>query len=161
MGKKKKAKRRKADGAEEAKDEILALESIFGQDFQLHGDGHGFSMVVLPHAGEEEETFVSVELDVRCSHRLHHVDHSGEPSKVVPSCHANRLYETQVQVPTRLSDFGAGAQDTASERSCCRRHQGARRIAGAISFQLCGSWGGLPRCMQAQLMNSTRLITEM
>lgn len=66
MGKKKKGKRRKADSAEEAKDELLALESIFGHDFQLHRDGHGFSMVVLPHSGEEEANFVSVELDVRC-----------------------------------------------------------------------------------------------
>ena len=65
MGKKKKSKARTATDAQEAKDELLALESIFAEDFSRHSDGHGFSIAVLPHPGDAEVNFVSVDLEVR------------------------------------------------------------------------------------------------
>lgn len=67
MGKKKKPKPKPAVDAQEANDELLALESIFAQEFSRHADGHGFSLTVLPHPGDAEINFISVDLEVRYS----------------------------------------------------------------------------------------------
>lgn len=73
MGKKKKqgGKRRSAAVAaleqEEAKEELLALTAIFGEDIEVH-EGHdslGFTLQVVPHPGEAEANYVSVTLVVR------------------------------------------------------------------------------------------------
>jgi hypothetical protein len=60
MGKqKKKGKKGRAAAAaeltrEEAREELLALEAIFGEDITLHEDGAalGFTLRVVPHPGE-------------------------------------------------------------------------------------------------------------
>jgi hypothetical protein len=46
-------------------EEILALEAIYGEDFQLHEDGIGFALKVVPHPGALEDNFVTIELHVR------------------------------------------------------------------------------------------------
>lgn len=71
MVKKKPAKKKKALAAqeldrEEVRDELLALEAIYGEDFEARGDGSGFSLRVVPHPGEAEANHVSVKLVVRC-----------------------------------------------------------------------------------------------
>lgn len=65
MGKKKRSKARLQAENEAAKDELLALGSIFADDFRAHEDGHGFSLSVVPHPGEAAASFIAVELDIR------------------------------------------------------------------------------------------------
>ena len=77
MGRKQKkgggaAKRRAAAAAalneEEIREELLALEAIFGEDLAVHdGAGLGFSLHVVPHPGEAAANHVSLTLVVRCS----------------------------------------------------------------------------------------------
>lgn len=44
---------------EEASDELLALQAIY-EAFDLHDDGLGFTLRIVPHPGEAQENWVSV-----------------------------------------------------------------------------------------------------
>ena len=68
------AKKRAAAAAalneEEIREELLALEAIFGEDLAVHdGAGLGFSLHVVPHPGEAAANHVSLTLVVRCGGR--------------------------------------------------------------------------------------------
>lgn len=70
----KKKKKKSAVGAggpapevkQEIAEEILALEAIYGEDFQLDADGVGFCLHVVPHPGDAQASFTGVVLHVRC-----------------------------------------------------------------------------------------------
>lgn len=69
MARKKKrqtSKARQAEPSEEAQEELIALEAIFGEHFFADDDGRGFRLVVFPHPGEAQANFVSAELSCRC-----------------------------------------------------------------------------------------------
>lgn len=91
MGKKKKkGKSRAANDYEEAKEEVLALQSIYDEDLSPFEDGNGFSMVIKPHPGDAASNNCSISLQVRyiLSTHLHNVDISvaGQvPSEVIIS----------------------------------------------------------------------------
>eukprot|EP00873_Tetraselmis_striata_P020196 jgi/Tetstr1/440460/TSEL_028786.t1 len=62
------AARRGADEAflEEAAEEMVALEAIFGAEFRrAQRDGRGFDLRVVPHPGEAEANFVAATLKLR------------------------------------------------------------------------------------------------
>lgn len=67
--KKSSARRRAAaedDAAKEAAaDELIALKAIFEEDLVLHNNEHGFTLRVVPHPGEAQVNYVSVELEVK------------------------------------------------------------------------------------------------
>ena len=66
MGKKKKGKHsRAALDMEEAKEEMVALESIYADSFVPLESGKGFSMVIVPHPGEAADNNNSVELELK------------------------------------------------------------------------------------------------
>ena len=68
MARKKKrqtSKARQAEPSEEAKEELIALEAIFGEHFSADDDGRGFRLVVFPHPGDAQANFVSAELSCR------------------------------------------------------------------------------------------------
>ena len=66
MGRRKKKKGSKSrEMQEEAKEELEVLEAIFGDQFSLDEDAHGFNMHLVPHAGRTEPNYVSVQLAVR------------------------------------------------------------------------------------------------
>jgi len=68
MGKKKKGKSsRAAVDLEEAKEEMVALDSIYAEAFTPLESGKGFSMLIVPHPGEAAANFNSVELQVKCA----------------------------------------------------------------------------------------------
>ncbi len=50
---------------EEAREELLALEAIYGEDLAVHEEGLGFSLHVTPHPGEAAANHVSCQLSVR------------------------------------------------------------------------------------------------
>lgn len=52
---------------EEAREELLALEAIYGEDLVVHEEGLGFSLHVTPHPGEAAANHVSCQLAVRCA----------------------------------------------------------------------------------------------
>lgn len=52
---------------EEAREELLALEAIYGEDLAVHEEGLGFSLHVTPHPGEAAANHVSCQLAVRCA----------------------------------------------------------------------------------------------
>jgi hypothetical protein len=49
----------------EQEEEMIALSAIYGADLELHEDGTGFNLRVVPHPGELEANFVSLQLQVR------------------------------------------------------------------------------------------------
>lgn len=51
---------------EEVREELLALEAIYGEDLAVHEEGLGFSLHVTPHPGEAAANHVSCQLAVRC-----------------------------------------------------------------------------------------------
>ena len=66
MGRRKKKKGPKSrEMQEEAKEELEVLEAIFGDQFSLDEDAHGFKMQLVPHPGRTEPNYVSVQLSVR------------------------------------------------------------------------------------------------
>ncbi|CAD7701489.1 unnamed protein product [Ostreobium quekettii] len=46
-------------------EEVEALKAIYIDDFDLHEDGRGFNLRVVPHPGDAEENYVSAVLKVR------------------------------------------------------------------------------------------------
>ena len=73
---KKKSKKAGAESDEflaEAKEEMVALEAIFDEEFEAHEDGGGFNLTIVPHPGEAESNFVSVQLVVRQAATCHHL----------------------------------------------------------------------------------------
>lgn len=71
MGKKNKKTKKKPTvteefDREEAKDELLALSAIFGDALTVKDDEQSFVVHVVPHPGEAETNYVSVNLEVRC-----------------------------------------------------------------------------------------------
>lgn len=70
--KKKKAKprgggpRAAAEPTEEARDELLALRAIYGEDLCELEHGAGYSLPVVPHPGMAESNRISVVLVFRC-----------------------------------------------------------------------------------------------
>lgn len=52
----------------EQEEEMIALSAIYGADLELHEDGTGFNLKVVPHPGELEANFVSLQLQVRYPH---------------------------------------------------------------------------------------------
>lgn len=50
----------------EVHDELLALEAIFGEEIQLD-NSNGFILRVVPHPGEAETNYVSIQLEIRCA----------------------------------------------------------------------------------------------
>lgn len=46
-------------------EELLALQAIYAEDLDVHHDGMGFDLLVLPWPGGSEENLCSVELSVR------------------------------------------------------------------------------------------------
>ncbi|KAK9811583.1 hypothetical protein WJX72_006503 [[Myrmecia] bisecta] len=67
MAKKKKARKvvKPQVDTDEAKDELLALEAIYGEDIIKFLDGHGFTLSVQPHPAHTEANHVSVKLSIR------------------------------------------------------------------------------------------------
>lgn len=66
MGKKKKKARSKpVTDFEEAKDEMLALQSIYDNDFSPSDDEWGFTITIVPHPGEAASNHCSVDMEVR------------------------------------------------------------------------------------------------
>ena len=56
-------------GQQEARDELLALQAIF-PDIELSDDGLGLKLVVRPHLGDADSSFVSVTVHIRCERQL-------------------------------------------------------------------------------------------
>jgi hypothetical protein len=46
-------------------EEILAIQSIFPDEFSLHEDGIGFQLLCLPHPSHHIPNWCSVELNIR------------------------------------------------------------------------------------------------
>ena len=65
--KKKKKSSKRREMQEEAKEELEVLAAIFGDQFTLSEDAHGFSLQVVPHPGRTEPNYVSVQISARCS----------------------------------------------------------------------------------------------
>ena len=70
--KKKKAQKRSASKAsiqtkQEIAEEILALSSIFSEEFCLHDDAIGFRLSVVPHPGSSKDNYTFVDLHIRCT----------------------------------------------------------------------------------------------
>ena len=68
MKKKKKGQRRRAIkdlSQEEAREELLALQYIFGEDLVVHEDRLGFTLSIVPHPGEAQANHVAVTLVAR------------------------------------------------------------------------------------------------
>ena len=66
MGKKKKKGRnRTAYDFEEAKEETVALQSIYEADFCSLDVGTGFNMVIVPHPGDAVFNHCSISLELR------------------------------------------------------------------------------------------------
>lgn len=68
--KKKKAHRKAINNVsiqtkQEIAEEILALSSIFSEEFQLDEDGVGFCLSVVPHPGSSEDNYTSACLHIR------------------------------------------------------------------------------------------------
>jgi translation initiation factor 2-alpha kinase 4 len=74
----KKKKKRKAPGKqrqpqsafairEEVEEEIIALAAIYGEEFQLDEDNHGFRVKIVPHPGDAEANYVELQLHIRCA----------------------------------------------------------------------------------------------
>ncbi|KAG2496142.1 hypothetical protein HYH03_005744 [Edaphochlamys debaryana] len=53
---------------QETEEELLALAAIYGEDLDVHYDGAGFDLLVVPHPGMADENLCSVELSVRYPH---------------------------------------------------------------------------------------------
>lgn len=51
--------------SDERAEEVVALQAIFGSDLEVHEDGAGFNLRVIPHPGELVESYVSIQLQVR------------------------------------------------------------------------------------------------
>ena len=49
----------------DVEEEILALESIYAEEFAVDHDRQGFTCRIVPHPGDMEENFTSAELHVR------------------------------------------------------------------------------------------------
>lgn len=49
----------------EVHDELLALTAIFGEDLQVEEGNEAFKLHVVPHPGEAETNYVSIELEIR------------------------------------------------------------------------------------------------
>ncbi|KXZ55244.1 hypothetical protein GPECTOR_3g384 [Gonium pectorale] len=67
--KKKKGRQRAAVSNVETEEELLALAAIYGDDLDVHHDGLGFDLDVVPHPGLLDENFVSLQLSVRYPHQ--------------------------------------------------------------------------------------------
>jgi hypothetical protein len=78
MKKKQKAKKKKTGGGggapheeeldrEEVRDELLALQAIFGDDLEVDPSSDAFTLHVVPHPGEAETNYVSLKLQIRCA----------------------------------------------------------------------------------------------
>ena len=50
---------------EEAKEELEVLAAIFGDQFTLDEDAHGFGLHIVPHPGRTEPNYVSVHMTAR------------------------------------------------------------------------------------------------
>ncbi len=50
----------------EQEEEQFALAAIYRDSYREDEDSHGFSLMVVPHPGQAEENYCSVELSVRC-----------------------------------------------------------------------------------------------
>lgn len=69
----KKKKKKKAGGGgghaassnPEIEEELMALESIYAEEFEADTDRRGFTCMIVPHPGDVEENFTSAELHVR------------------------------------------------------------------------------------------------
>ena len=68
MGKKKKRNKAKAaTDFEEAMDEMLALQSIYEQEFTPAEHGNGFNILIVPHPGDSDLNKCSIEMEIRCA----------------------------------------------------------------------------------------------
>ncbi|PSC69649.1 putative serine threonine-kinase GCN2 isoform B [Micractinium conductrix] len=120
MGKKaKKGKKGRAAAAaeltrEEAREELLALEAIFGEDIALQQDGAalGFKLRVVPHPGEAEANYVAVTLVV-----VFPDDYPGE-ELALRLTDAAHLSEAAVRQLSKAL-HGAAAQYAADSEICC------------------------------------------
>ena len=66
MGKKKKRNKAKAaTDFEEATDEMLALQSIYEQEFTPTEHGNGFTILIVPYPGDSAINKCSIEMEVR------------------------------------------------------------------------------------------------
>lgn len=63
MGKKKKGKQKAETDMQDMHDEMLAIESIFGSAFGGQDNGKGFTLRIVPHAGDAEDNHTSVLLE--------------------------------------------------------------------------------------------------
>ncbi|KIZ01806.1 putative serine/threonine-protein kinase GCN2 [Monoraphidium neglectum] len=108
MGNKKKKKKAAAVGGpppevkQEIAEEILALEAIYGEDFQLDADGVGFALRVVPHPGDAQAGFTSVTLHVRYS--------AGYPCQPLQL----RLRDPQGLLPEDVRALSASVADSAA-----------------------------------------------
>ena len=49
----------------DVEEELLALDSIYGDSFSCDADRRGFTVLIVPHPGEMEENHCTAELHVR------------------------------------------------------------------------------------------------
>jgi hypothetical protein len=50
---------------EEVQEEIVALAAIYGEDFGLDEDNHGYRVRIVPHPGDADTNLVDLELHIR------------------------------------------------------------------------------------------------
>jgi hypothetical protein len=68
MAKKKKKTKKQSAGwalSQEVTDEIIALAAIYGEDFELDEDSHGYTVRIVPHPGDFEPNLCAVKLHIR------------------------------------------------------------------------------------------------
>jgi hypothetical protein len=68
MAKKKKKIKKHTVGfalSQDVTDEIIALAAIYGEDFELDEDSHGYTVRIVPHPGDVEPNLVAVKLHIR------------------------------------------------------------------------------------------------
>ncbi|KAL4429633.1 hypothetical protein ABPG77_008682 [Micractinium sp. CCAP 211/92] len=120
MGKKQKKKQKGRAAAaaeltrEEAREELLALEAIFGEDITLREDGAGlgFALRVVPHPGEAAANYVAVTLVVSLPD-----DYPGEELSLKLTDAANLAEPAVRQLSKQLHQ--AAAHYAAEGEVCC------------------------------------------
>ena len=66
MGKKKKrGKSKVSNDFEEANEEMLALQSIYDEEFCPTDIGNGFTITIVPHPGDVASNRCSIDLEIR------------------------------------------------------------------------------------------------
>lgn len=87
MAKKKKKKSvKRREMQEEAKEELEVLAAIFGDQFSLDEDAHGYSLHIVPHPGRTEPNYVSVQLTIRYVEITWAAQSSNHDCEIIQGC---------------------------------------------------------------------------